>query len=82
MFIYVGLGNMTMGCPNLVQIKGLIWVFLHLVVASHGYILRAYMNEHTLLINVVEITQLMSRLWNGWQHDHAYEHVALGISVF
>ena len=45
-FVHVGPENITMGCPNLVQIK--TWVG-----ASHGFILRAHMNERTLLNHVM-----------------------------
>jgi len=42
----VGLENITMGCPtSMLNLLALGW-------ASHGYILRALMNKHTLLNNV------------------------------
>ena len=44
----MGPKNITMGCPNLVRGDSNIGDS-----SSHGYILRAHMNKHTLLNNAM-----------------------------
>ena len=55
MFVHVGLENITMGMPQPCARRLGLGLNLYYVGASHGYILRAHMNEHTLLDNVMSL---------------------------
>ena len=53
-FIHVGPHNITMGCPNpSANLKLIVNLLAPVGWTSHGYILRAHMNEPRLLNNDV-----------------------------